>query len=348
MASIRATVKAYGKQREKRFPAGSSKRAIQDWKDRTRGRLKDDAPSATPGTFAADADRYLPTLIDRYHLHKERTRQLEWWIRRLGPITRAEITPDRIRAELADLRLTKAASTCNHYRMALSHLWTTLDGKQARNPLRDVPTFPEPESEPRDLPHDLIGKILDAFAPWGRAVKDQKRSRVSLAAIRLRVIWRTGLSPAELMRVRPADLRLNDRAVYVRRRLKGKGVDGMLMPLTPDGVAAFQAFADANAFGPFSTHAVYRCWIKACRKLREHPDTDAETAARLRRARPYDLRHTFGTMILQQTGNLATTKELMRHRSTKTTKRYARAAVAPHLRAAIDSLSAGASQPPTL
>lgn len=339
--SLRVTVKAYGKQREKRFPADTAKRIIQDWKDRTRGRLKDDLPPAGRETFAADVDRYLPTLADRYKLHKERRQQLEWWIRHFPARRRADITPAEIRAALAELRQTRSASTCNKYRMALSHLWSTLDGKTNRNPLRDVPQFPEPEAEPRNLPDALVTQILEAFAKRGAPKKGQKRAAISLAELRLRVMWRTGLSPAEIMRIQPGDLRLDDAAVYVRRRQKGKGSDGMLLPLTPEGVTALQTFAAHQAFGPFSTHAVYRGWALACRKIRERGDVDPQTDRLLAQARPYDLRHTFGTMVLQRTQDLKVTQELMRHRSSKTTKRYVRAAVPAHLRAAVARFSAG-------
>jgi hypothetical protein len=126
--SIRVTVKARGHQRERRFPAGTSLRVIQDWKDRERGRLKDGKPPASQGTFAKDVERYLDTLADRPQLRKERAYQLDWWIARIGKQRRSSLDVGTIRALLADLRTTKAASTCNHYRMALAHLWSTLDG----------------------------------------------------------------------------------------------------------------------------------------------------------------------------------------------------------------------------
>lgn len=343
--TTRETVKARGVQRERRFPVGTSARTIQDWKDRERGRLKDERPPASRGTFAKDVERYLDTLADRYALKKERTYQLDWWIKRLGKLRRTTIDAPTIRAALAELRMKKAASTCNHYRMALAHLWSTLDGKNGANPLRDVPVFEEPEAEPRNLPPALVTAILDAFPAMGRAIKGQKRSSVNLGALRLQVMASTGLSPAEIMRIRPGDLALDDRAVYVRRRLKGKGSEGMLLPLTAAGVSALTAFSQASAFGHFSTHALYQSWVRACKHVLETDGLDAQTRRLLEDARPYDLRHSFATFLLQQTQNLGTTKELMRHRSSKTTKRYTRAAIAPHLRSAIDSLSADTSQP---
>jgi integrase len=337
--SLRITVKVGQHQQERRFPVGTSLRAIQDWKDRVRGRLKEQRPKADKGTLTTDVDRYLETLADRPALKKERTYQLEWWLRKFGRLRRSEIDAAMLRSALAELRTTKAASTCNHYRIALSHLWTTLDGRNAQNPLRDVPMFQEPESEPRNLPGELVRELLAAFPAIGRTVKGQKRARVNLGHIRLTVMLTTGLSPAEIMRVGPGDLMLASRAVYVRRRQKGKGSEGMMLPLTSAGIEALERFAAANAFGAFSTHALYQSWVRACKRLLKRQDLTEEQRRVLQTARPYDLRHTFGTFVLQQTQNLKTTQELLRHRSSKTTKRYVRAAVADHLRAAVDGLA---------
>lgn len=343
--TLRVTVKARGVQRERRFPEGTSKQTIRDWIDRERGRLKDELPPASPGTLAKDVERYLDTLVDRPALKKERTVHLDWWIARLGKLRRSQITAPLIRTHLAELRTRRAASTCNHYRMALSHLWSTLDGKNAVNPCRDVPTFEEPEAEPRNLPQSVVWLLLEAFPKLGQTKKGEKRGSVNLGQLRLSVMAYTGLSPAEIMRIRPHDLMLAVRAVYVRRRQKGKGSEGMLLPLTKDGAAALQAFSEACAFGRFSTHALYQSWVRSCKRLLKRDDLDPSTRRYLLEARPYDLRHSFATFLLEKTGSLTTTKELMRHRSSKTTKRYARAAVAPHLRAALDA--AGERQPPS-
>jgi integrase len=337
---IRATVKARGRQVERWFPAGTAKRTIDDWKERERQRIKDDLPKASRGTLAKDVDRYLDTLADRRELKKERTRQLRWWVLKFGQKRRSDLDAAALRAALAELRLTREASTCNHYRDALYAVWRTLDGKQAPNPLRDVPKFEEPESAPRDMPLALVAKLLESMPAMGRSFKDQRRSSVNLTAIRLTVMFRTGLTPAEIKRIQPGDLTLAESSVYVRRRKKGRGSEGMTMPLTPHGVAALRAFADAEAFGPFSTRAAYQAFVRACKRLSKRDDLTDDERRILREATLYDLRHTFGTFVLQATQDLKVTQELMRHRSAKTTKRYVRSAVAGHLRAAVDVISA--------
>lgn len=350
---MRVTVKARGVQRERVFPLGTTPKTIADWKARERHRLRDEHPPASKGTIAKDIDTYLDSLADRPALKKERTYQLAWWAPRIGHLKRSSLTAVVIRTALAELRTTREASTCNHYRDALAALWTTLEGKDGRNPLRNVPKFTEPESEPRHLPRTLIARILDTMPDRGLTRKGQARGTVSFAKLRLRVIWQTGFSPAEIMRIRRSDLFLDEAAVYVQRREKGQGVEGIKMPLTADGVEAIRALADAGALGPFSTPAVYKSFRLACDRLLEHDAEQADHAKDftaygrrlLAQARPYDLRHTFGTFVFRETGDLSTTKELMRHRSSKTTKRYARGAIPAHLKSAVDRLPQKTIQP---
>lgn len=48
--------------------------------------------------------------------------------------------------------------------------------------------------------------------------------------------------------------------------------------MVPDGVAALTAFADARAFGKFSTHSVYKSFRLACVKLLKADDEKGEDA----------------------------------------------------------------------
>lgn len=337
-SGIGATVKARGQQRERRFPKGTALRTITDWRARERLRILDSQPAAGRSSFAKDCDRYLDTLSDRPQRKAERTHQLKWWAKRFGRLRRAEIDAPMIRTALVELRAKKSASTCNKYRIALSHLWNTLDGRAGRNPLRDVASFEEPEPEPRNLPPALVARILAAIPDLSQAVKGKKRGTVSKTKARFQVMAATGFSPASLKKIRPEDLHLEDRAIYLHRRGKGKGAAGGLFPITPAAVVAFQAFIAANAFGPFSTNAARHCWQRACLTVEEEKETTEAERRLLQHARPYDLRHTFATTVLSLTGSLSTTQELLQHKSVKTTKRYARAAIPEHLRAAVDIL----------
>lgn len=342
---IRATVKARGIQREKRYPAGTSLRTIKDWQERERAHLKDQRPPAARFTLAHDIDRYLDTLGDRRELKKERTRQLTWWRDQFGTLRRSDITATMIRTALVGLRETKAASTCNHYRLALSHLWSTLDGKNASNPLRDVPQFEEPEAEPRAIPDALLDRLFAALPDMGHALKGQRRALVSKTKLRLAVMRETGFSPAEIKRIQPDDLRLDEGAVFVRRRQKGKGVEGVMMPLTEAGVIALRAFAAGDAFGTFVKRPMYSAWTRACQRLLQSEDLTDLERRHLLNSSPYDLRHSFGTRAFRATKSLKATQDLMRHRSSKTTRRYTLAAVPEYLRAAMDLMAGKPAKP---
>lgn len=186
-------------------------------------------------------------------------------------------------------------------------------------------------------------KIFEALPDLRRSVKGERRTRTaSLTKIRLRVMYETGLSPAEIMRIQPRDLHLTEAAIYVRRRRKGKGVEGATIPLTVAGVSALRAFVAAGAFGRFSTRGASQCFNRAVRQVSKAEDISPADRALLTDARPYDFRHCFASRTLRDTNDLKTTQELMRHRSTKTTKRYAHAAIPAHLRRAVDQLDVAA------
>lgn len=352
-ARRRVTVKARGRQSERSFPLSTPARTIEDWKDRERARLKERQPRAARGSLTKDVDTYLDTLVDRPKLRAERTFYLAWWIQRFGTLKREDIVAVMIRTALAERRTEYSASYCNHYRTALLAVWTTLDGKAKPNPFKDVPKQKQPEAEARALPWLIVERILDTMVDRGRPVKGKARAKVSLSKLRSYVEWQTGMSPAEIMRVQAQDLYLPTAALYARPREKGQGVEGVMMPLTPAGVDAWSALQAAGGLGRYSTAAVYKSFRLACDKLLEadaqrpeHEQHYTELGRLIiERARPYDLRHTFGTFVFRMTGDLHATQEMMRHADQKTTKRYTRAAVPAHLRAATDRLSAGTLQP---
>ena len=171
---IQAYVRANGQLRFKRFPAGTSLDAVRRWRMDTRVSLG--LTKRAGGTLAADIEPFLRQIADRPRLVAERQQQLEWWAARLGHLRRHTITATDVRAALADLRRTHAASTCNHYRQALFSLYKTLDGRNAPNPVREVSPFPNPAPEARGLSYDAIRLILESMSDQGGAtVKGRPR-----------------------------------------------------------------------------------------------------------------------------------------------------------------------------
>ena len=200
--NFQAYVRAGGQLRFKRIPAGTSLETVRRWRLDTRASLG--LLQGPSGTLAADIEPFLRQIADRPRLVAERRQQLEWWAAGLGHLRRDAITPADVRAALADLRRTHAASTCNHYRQAHFSLYRALDGRDAPNPVRDVTPFTSPAPEAPGLFYDVVQRILAAMSDRGSAtVKGKPRAAASAAKVRCRVLAFTGLRPSELMRYRP-------------------------------------------------------------------------------------------------------------------------------------------------
>lgn len=344
----RAVVRVRGMLYTKRFPKDAAQTAMQDWRaatrtDALRAAAKRTTRRPVAGSFAEDVEVYLRA-IKAMPTYRERETEMDAWIAALGTDDtgrqrrRADITSDEIRAVLHawrlggkvlkkhvhDWRTRKAItvavgrgplseSACNHRRTALMHLWHVLDGKSAPNPVREVPKFREPDPEPRGIPLETVTMILDAMPDTATKARCQVMA------------W-TGLPHATLMQIGPAHMRWEEGAVYVPRRRKGAGTKARILPLLPQGVAAFRDMERHDAWGPFSRDSLRKSLHRAC------------DALHLPRIRPYDLRHSFATAAYQVSGDIRAVQELLDHSDAKLTNRYSLGAVNLRMRSTLDLL----------
>ena len=326
--------------RSKRFPRTATLDSIKAWRETARVDLRRElaaAPKVQIGIgFLADADRYLES-VQALPTFKERRRHIQEWAIVFGERVRSTITSAEIRAQ-RDRWLTVgpkciqerqpdgsiawvakplplSASAVNHRLRALQNLWTVLDGPHAYNPVREVPEAPEPTVEPRAIPYALIARIL--------AQLPESKTKTRLA-----VIAHVGLSHAQLMLVQPDDLNLRAGTLYLRPRRKGqRTTKGVTIPLSEKGQRAFRRFVALDAFGPFSSSSMRRAFQRACADLKLPPTLT-----------PYQLRHSFGTLVYTSSGDLHATGLLMGHRDARTTQRYTLGAVDPRLQAAVNAM----------
>jgi integrase len=302
------------------------------------------------GTLAADVRTYLETATLTPQRKTERADQLQWWCESFGTRRRAELQAPDLRRALNGLshkgrdgKTPMAASTVNKYRFALSHVYTVLDGKEAANPLRNVPKYTEPEAAARDVSYEIIDRIIDEIRERGQTLES-----VSLTRARVRVFAYAPVTPAQLRHMKRSDVDWARREMITPGRKKGQGTRPRGKPLTALGLAAFQAFDAADGWEkPFSRSSLHRTFTaardRAVAALRlERPDLDL---ARAETMRPYDLRHSFATKASRVIGNEAVVAELLDHADLRTTRRYTQGALQDHLRGAGAALDAAFAAP---
>lgn len=321
-----ARIRLNGQCYSRHFPTGTSAYVIERWLLTTR--LNHGRTDMTPsGLFRDDARVYLAA-VAAMPTFPTRQQHIEEWIAVFGQRRRDTITPTEIAAALQTWRttprearhgrdatrtVTLGASACNQRRTALMHLWTTLDGRHAPNPVRSVPKFRPPAAPPRALPYATIRKILDPLRP-------------SKTKARLLVLAHTGLPHAQIMQLTPSDVNLRAKTVTVHGRQKGAGTASSIRPLSREAVAAFRLFAKVQAWGRFSASTLRIRFRAAC------------VAAKVPPLTPYVLRHSYGTELLRLTGDLHATQALMGHSDPRQTQRYASGASDARVTAAIKAL----------
>jgi integrase len=315
------------KQRTKRFPKHTTKTAIKTFRKAQEGLhalslTNEDKTPTVPGAFRAHVRSYLEA-VKSMATYRERKAHLDEWAAIFGDRSRKSIRADEIDAQLHRWRAGgMAASTVNHRRTALQHMYTVLDGKSGRNPVRDTTRFAEPDPEPRDVRPEVLSAVLHSMGDTD-------------SHARLLVMATTGLPGSSIGRIDPAYIDWDAPSVFVPGRRKGKGTRGRMMPLTVEGKSAFEAMKRRGCWGPFSKSSLWKAFRRGCDEaLKQNRLKPADVAG----LRPYDLRHAFGTAVYRATGDIRSTQVLMGHSSPVLTHRYTLAAVEPRVAAALGKL----------
>lgn len=172
--------------RTQSFPLGTEPAKLQVWIDDTVTDYRRRHPKGEPGTLRADVEKYLNYLVNRPALQRDRRFQLNWWCERFGHRARWALTSIELETAINELLASgKQPSTVRKYRTALYHLFTKLDGRNAPNPLRDVPPPRESEALPRALPFPIIDQIL-AHVAERRYARKLTSDQVTTIRFRLR------------------------------------------------------------------------------------------------------------------------------------------------------------------
>lgn len=333
---LQAYVRVNGVLRAQSFERGTDLETLRAWRETQAGH----AVRPLEGSFAADIASYLdrraamPTIA-------QRTAHMALWAAALGrdrPST--SIRTSEIDVVMQHWLTTPSVpephrrhggrpsgpdgidpQTVRKRRYALQDFFVTMYppdayGKHGVNPVERAQNFKPPALEARDLGYPTIDRIIAAM-PTSRSTKPGAVRRLSLSKLRAAVIAATGIPPGMLGDVQPLHFSAGARTVRFEARLKGDGVEARTLPLTDDGLAAFQAFHAANAYGRFSVEALNQAFKRAAKRIGLDPRT----------VTIYDLRHSFGCLLYRLTRDLATVGRFLMHaEGSPMTARYAKAA----------------------
>jgi len=323
-SGFRASIRIRGVLHQQRFRADTPPTTIKRWLLAVEMRYRKPGSRKT-GRFEDDARAYLET-VKAMPTYTQREQHIEEWIAVFGQQRRDSIQSDQIAAQLHTWRstprditkrggkvvtVTLSAAAVNKRRTALMHLFSTLDGKAERNPVRDTPRFAEPAPTPRGLPFDALAAIF--------AVMPASKSKA-----RLMVMAYTGIPPAQIRLIQLGDVDSTRGTVAVAGRKKGRGTAGRIVPLIPQAIDAFNLMAREDAWGPFTQAPLARAFSRACKA--------AKVPGKLR---PYDLRHSFGTEVYRRSGDIRATQILLDHSTERLSHRYTVAAQDSRVQAAV-------------
>jgi integrase len=210
----------------------------------------------------------------------------------------------------------------------------------SENLARKLPRLVEPPPQPRAIDIGLAAALIASLPDMGR--RDKGRSSYgtqSKTKARLRVMLWTGLPPATIARILPSDVDLDARTVFVRPRRKGAGAPGATLPLVPEAVAAFRQWLSSVAWGPFSGGSMWKTFQRGVRAYKAQRDAEGIPVTLPDDLRPYDLRHTFLSWLLELTGDIVAVKEYAQHTDLRSTLRYAQRGATARVTAAIETVA---------
>lgn len=273
--TIRATVKVAGIQREHRYVPGTPARVIKKWKAETEAALRKKYPAASDrkakgGTLKADAPRYLG-MVRHLADWVSRRSEIRAWFPHVGDCGRGTIKREDVLRIRGIWKSAGAANrTINNRVSALRDLFHKLDGDESPTPCDHVPFLKPPRTPIRRVLPETVNTVLENLWQKSRERVTPQRGRQACHALadraRLMVLASSGRRPCEVERAQPDDVNITAR-VWGIRDAKGGWTAGIY--LNDEMLIAWQAFIDAEAWGPFPGHFARRLrdagWPKGLR-----------------------------------------------------------------------------------
>lgn len=287
--------------------------------------------------FPADADTYLDLKSVRaMESFSDREREIAHWKKVFRKHTRKSITARLINEQLQALvNAGYSNSTVNKFRAALMSLFTQLDGRSAANPVKETRVFEEAEEIPRGQDPQLLRDILDTI-PVNKPRKPGAPAAPNLSRVCIEMMIATGYAPAHIARLELDHFSIAEEWYVVPRRKKGKVVRRpppiVRLRMTADARQAFTRLVDVagdqltkRTWKGVDRKDLSHTWQRACRRY-ERQQREHDSKFKLPRIRLYDIRHSFGTELYEETENLGTVAMFLGN-TPRTARRYSTGAV---------------------
>lgn len=313
---LSATVKVAGVQREGRWPLDTDREILRRWRIQKRAELDTDRetrPKLPRGLLQVDGEQWIQRKAGMACFKSDRC-HLRAWYPVLGKRSRTVIDREMVATVIASWRGAGVAPrTIRHRVRLLRECYQGIDGPKAKTPVDDIALGEMPRPEPTAVPVAVIRAVA-------KRLKTAAASSPSVAKHYARFLVRatTGQRPVQIGRAVPADVNLRQKIWYVRT---SKGGHPIPLPLNAGMLAAWRAFAKADAWGPFDTST-------AAKVLHDHGWPKG--------TRPYDLRHTFAIDLLLSGADLGDVQGVLGHSQIQTTRSH----YAPILTARLRSVTA--------
>jgi integrase len=316
----RATIKAKGRQvASKNF---STKTAAKTWARTFEADRETMAALGTPEgtkTFAEVA-----ALVEKTPTRdRSRAFLLGWWTGRIGsrPIGRIEVSD--LRPLLDAYAETHQPATCNRLKAACSGVFrhAAREGWITRNPARLLAHRPENNAVVRWLSDDERDRLLAACE---RSTWPKLRALVM-------VLLGTGCRLGEALSLRWSEMDWEARTARLARTKNGEAGVLSFPPSVMAELKRHRQVGQALVFAgddPGKPFTFRKAWHRALKD------------AGIENLRVHDLRHTAASWLVMNGASLYEAAEVLGHKSTQTTKRYAHLSVA-HKQALTDRVLGG-------
>jgi len=239
------------------------------------------------------------------------------WLGRRDPLTIGE---DGIRRFAHAMQAAGLAPRTRARRTTAVREWYKylVDTKRVeRNPAEKIAPPKVPEDDPEYLRPEEVGRLRRVIPRTDRRLRERAAVELGLSTLRI----------SEVLGLNLDDLHLRRRQV----RVMGKGGARVFQTVTLDAVRALQAWLERRPV--CESEAVFIPLPPRRGLCRLHYTTledllaaNLAAAGVTRRIRFHGLRHTAGTTLSDRGVPLQDIQDLLRHKSPKTTRRYARVA----------------------